>query len=146
MNFMKRIKINDSNNCWEWIAHKSYQGYGRFKGAKSTGNILTHRISWVFHKGELSEKDCVLHKCDNPSCVNPDHLFVGSKADNNKDRALKKRSGLRWKNKEYCKRNHLLSPENIKIRKNGSRTCRLCDNYKSLQRYYKRKNLEVREQ
>ena len=53
--------------------------------------ILAHRFSYELHYGKFDKSLCVLHKCDNPPCVAPDHLFLGTKADNNKDRDRKNR-------------------------------------------------------
>lgn len=50
-----------------------------------------HRLSWLLKYGSLNNVDCVLHKCDNRKCLNPDHLFLGSRADNNKDKVSKNR-------------------------------------------------------
>lgn len=65
--------------CWEWMAGKLPAGYGRF------ANDLAHRYSYREFVGEIPTGVSVLHKCDNPSCVNPDHLFLGTQQDNLKD-------------------------------------------------------------
>jgi hypothetical protein len=75
--------------CWLWTAGKFRRGYGRvdFCG-KSTGS---HRYSWRIHFGNIPNGLCVLHRCDNPPCVNPDHLFLGTRTDNMTDRDHKGR-------------------------------------------------------
>lgn len=75
--------------CWEWIAGKGRDGYGsiRSKG-KSVG---AHRVSWEIHNGPILGGLLVCHKCDNPPCVNPDHLFLGTQRDNAKDSVAKGR-------------------------------------------------------
>jgi hypothetical protein len=75
--------------CWVWTAGKFQGGYG----AISVGNKTTkaHRISWIIHYGKLTDTDNVLHKCDNPSCVNPKHLFLGTLVDNRADCVSKNR-------------------------------------------------------
>ena len=78
--------------CWEWTAGKSRQGYGRLFEL-NTGQLRAHRVSWVLHNGEpIPEGLLVLHECDNPSCVNPAHLFLGT-YQNNTDDMIRKRRG-----------------------------------------------------
>ncbi len=88
MRFWAKVKISD--DCWIWTASKNNDGYGQF--GLGNGNMRpAHRISWVLKNGSIPNGMCVLHKCDNPPCVNPDHLFLGTIADNNHDRDSKGR-------------------------------------------------------
>ena len=89
---MKRFfdKVKKSNGCWEWKAQKNKDGYGRFK---LDGKVVySHRVSWEMYNGTIPESMAVLHHCNNPGCVNPDHLFLGTHADNVADRVAKGRS------------------------------------------------------
>jgi len=70
-------------DCWLWLAYKDPNGYGKFKYQGTYK--LAHRVSYIIHYGEIPEGMCVLHKCDNPSCVNPLHLFLGTMQDNVND-------------------------------------------------------------
>jgi hypothetical protein len=85
--FWKSVKKTDG--CWFWIAAASQDGYGEIsiKGK----NVGAHRISWVLHYGEIPDGLWVLHKCDNPPCVRPDHLFLRTQKHNLADAASKAR-------------------------------------------------------
>src|SRR3954468_23689651 len=86
--FYDRIKETDKG-CWRWQRALDKDGYGRSSlGGKS---VQAHRVSWVIHKGKIPEGFQVLHNCDNPPCVNPDHLFLGSGKDNMIDKVIKQR-------------------------------------------------------
>jgi len=97
---------SDANSCWEWAGPKSAQNYGvLFLDSNRLGgrrNVTTaHRYSYLRTYGPLPDgKPCVMHKCDNPSCTNPEHLMAGSWADNNADRSAKGRSGKRTYSEE----------------------------------------------
>lgn len=87
--FWKRVSKLQSG-CWEWVGGKNQDGYGKFwVVSRSHG---AHRVSWVIHNGQIPKGIQVLHKCDNPPCVNPSHLFSGSNLDNVSDRVAKGRS------------------------------------------------------
>ena len=86
-------KINKKNNdeCWEWMGTLDYKGYGIFK--LNGKGIKAHRL--MAEKMGLEIKDlCVCHTCDNPKCVNPSHLFVGTVLDNNIDKINKNRHNI----------------------------------------------------
>ena len=82
--------------CWEWTACRNSNGYGRLNINGKV--VLAHRVSWQIHHGEIPKGrgyhgTCVLHRCDNSICVNPDHLFLGTQLDNIRDRDNKYRQG-----------------------------------------------------
>jgi len=86
--FESLIKINNDTGCHEWVGPKK-EGYGWFS---IDGNLKSaHRISFEIHKGPIPEKINVCHSCDNPSCVNPEHLWLGTQFDNVNDMMSKKR-------------------------------------------------------
>lgn len=84
--------------CWEWNRFRDPDGYGSFSVCRQ--KIRTHVASYMVHVTPNTEGLCVLHKCDNPPCCNPDHLFLGTHADNSKDMRLKNRH--RVKQKPVC--------------------------------------------
>lgn len=148
---IRRLKTNGS--CMEWTGAKSLLGYGRIK---VNGRLeLPHRLMWELVNGAIPDGLCVLHKCDNPPCINPTHLFLGTKSDNMQDAAAKgrlpkERLDLRTKDGPnetlYCKKCNRVLPttefhryKNIKSGRFSS-YCRSCCRAKQLA-YTKRKKL-----
>lgn len=84
--FWMHVNKQDADSCWMWMGSHTKEGYGNFNSSKA------HRISYQLHFGEFPPYMDVLHKCDNPSCVNPDHLFLGTAQDNSDDMKRKGRA------------------------------------------------------
>ena len=82
-------KVNKTNNCWEWQGCVDSDGYGRIQINKIRWK--THRLSYELHKGNIPKHLVVCHSCDNPKCVNPDHLWLGTQTENTQDRDQKGR-------------------------------------------------------
>lgn len=92
---MKRFwdKVDKSGDCWEWTGAKFQDnGYGQFWFNGTT--VRVHRFSWMIANGTIPDGLCICHTCDNPLCVNPDHLWLGTNKENTHDMMAKGR----WKN------------------------------------------------
>lgn len=87
---MRHVEKTDS--CWLWTGWRNSQGYGKISRSNKGGEISAHRLSYEMHIGPIEGDLCVCHTCDTPPCVNPDHLFLGTRKENNQDRHAKGRT------------------------------------------------------
>lgn len=121
-------KVRLSEGCWLWTKATNNKGYGNVRINKKYLNA--HRVAYAITYGDPG-KLWVLHSCDNPSCVRPDHLFLGTHQDNMDDMRVKGRSGFGPPcvinaAKTHCINGHPLTGPNLYIRPNGARSCRTC--------------------
>lgn len=117
-------KTIKNNTCIEWggtIGNNGY-GYFYFKNKK----YLTHRLSYLIFKKENPNNLFVCHTCDNRKCINPDHLWLGTCADNLRDIRSKGRQSNQNKYKFFCKNGHEFNDLNTIIRKTKKRSYRVC--------------------
>jgi hypothetical protein len=88
--FLSKISKSDETGCWEWTAGKTGKGYGAF--SINGKNRPAHRVSYELFKEPIPDGLFICHRCDNPGCVNPGHLFLGTHQDNMDDRSAKGRT------------------------------------------------------
>ncbi len=131
--FASKVSCYGPDDCWPWNGTRNAKGYGTLshKGKK----LWAHRLSWQLANGRpVPEGMLVCHRCDNPQCVNPAHLWIGTVGDNTRDAVEKGRlttptqRGLPgWQaTKTECSRGHPLSGDNLGTGVRGNRFCRTC--------------------
>lgn len=126
------------SDCWEWPLKCNRGGYGQLL---IEGKLRqTHRLSYEQHVGPIPAGFHVLHACDNPACMNPNHLWTGTAADNMRDKSAKGRHHNQQK--IACKRGHVFTPDNTYVSPSGTRTCITCRRV-SVQRQSDRKKIEA---
>lgn len=92
--FWAKVRKAGGDACWQWTGFRVKGGYGTIGlGGRRAGKEFAHRVSWTLNRGPIPGGLWVLHRCDNPPCVRPDHLFVGTARDNNTDTISKGRRG-----------------------------------------------------
>lgn len=131
-------KTQKANGCAVWTSGRDSWGYGKFTAQGKTLNA--HRVAWTLVYGPIPAGMCVLHKCDNPPCVEVAHLFLGTHKDNAMDRDTKGRDGNSTKTE--CPRGHPYSGANLYVTPRGYRNCREC-NSGSVVRYRRRRALAL---
>jgi hypothetical protein len=110
-------KVHKTDTCWNWIGCKTEKGYGQMRIGRT---IRAHRYSWVIHNGPIPNNMFVCHRCDNPSCVRPNHLFLGTAKDNTLDMISKHRQcGARGETHPF----HKLTNEDIPKIRSSSLSC-----------------------
>ena len=121
--------INKTENCWLWKGSVFASGYGRFSLRQRS--MKAHRVAYILFKGEVIEGKIVCHKCDNPLCVNPDHLWLGTFVENTHDMIIKGRlSRTRSKHQDSLSRFPGISFR--KEKKTNPWRARIMRNYKTV--------------
>lgn len=118
----EKIEVGSHWECWPRTGAHDSKGYGLLKvqGAQQRA----HRLVWEYTYGPIPDGLWVLHRCDNPPCCNPDHLFLGTNQDNQRDSVNKGRNANM--KKVHCPQGHLYDEANTYIRFDGKRDCRAC--------------------
>lgn len=115
-----------ASGCIEWTGERNAAGYGRFwsRGKR----FFAHRFAWSFWNGSIPAGLFVCHRCDNPKCVNHEHLFVGTQTDNRRDCVAKGRAKNGYTGATHCPRGHSLGDAYLGMTSDGRlrRTCRPC--------------------
>lgn len=126
--FMNFVSMEPMSGCWLWSGatvpsgRRQQSRYPMFKFNKK--NYRGNRMSWMLFRGNVSGGLHVLHKCDVPLCVNPDHLFLGTHDENMKDKLRKNRDHNQRKGS--CPKGHAYELDNLYSHPDGSRKCRTC--------------------
>jgi len=142
--FWGHVDKSDIGGCWLWIGTRS-RGYGHFTLNETRSPERAHRTAWRLVHGNIPHGIFVLHRCDNPACVRPDHLYLGTQADNIRDAFRKGRidtkrasvvSAVKQRVRMQCPNGHEYTSDNTYMDGN-IRSCRVCRNER--QRRYRRR-------
>ena len=128
---LNNVVINE-NGCWIWTGREMNSGYGIIHIARQAWSA--HRAAYRVFNGGIPTGVCVLHSCDVKRCINPAHLFLGTKQDNSKDMVSKGRHKCPARNRTHCPKGHPYSG----INSNGARICHTCQCQATIA-YYSRK-------
>lgn len=130
--FAEKFKVNEENGCWEWTGSLDTGGYGMLRRSRERKMIAAHRLSYELHKGDPG-RFYVLHECDNPRCVNPEHLRLGTQQENMQDMQRRgRRRGVTGPHGEYHGQSKLTEKDVEKIRRlsaSGTRQILLAEEF-----------------
>jgi hypothetical protein len=116
--------VDAATGCWEWQGRKNDNGYGML--TVDGVETYAHRHFFALEHGPIPEGMKACHTCDNPPCVNPAHLFLGTTRDNAVDASAKGRTRNGRRDKTHCPHGHPYAGENLIVTSKGHRVCRTC--------------------
>jgi hypothetical protein len=121
--------VEKGDGCWLWTGGTAGAGYGSFTIRENGKQRTTyaHRFSYELHHGAIPAGLFVCHRCDNPACVHPGHLFAGTPTDNQQDMIAKGRKVVPQRTYTHCTNGHEYTPENTQRSKRGMRRCKTCN-------------------
>jgi len=137
--FWAKVDRRGPDECWEWRGARNGKGYGVFR--IESRSIGAHRFA--FGLDAIPEGNFVCHVCDNPSCVNPAHLWTGTAKDNNRDMQAKGRLVNPKLAKTACANGHPYNEENTWITTRGWRACRVCERNRKRAEYQRTATTEA---
>lgn len=129
--FWPRVDKRGPDECWLWLGSVNAKGYGRL-GRRDSADRYAHRISYRIHFGSIPDGLIVMHRCDTPGCVNPNHLFLGTYSDNVQDMIAKGRQNLDRVRGDASKAAKLSEADVVRIRQrlaNGASAIHLAREY-----------------
>ena len=136
---IKSTSVKVESGCWNWILGKNKRGYG-YTYVRGIA-IGAHRISFAAFRSGNAHELLTCHHCDNPACVNPHHMFLGTDKENMQDMVKKGRANSgRFATRTHCKRGHKFTPETTTV-SGKSRWCKICSNMVRNQRRHLQKPL-----
>lgn len=142
----EKVRLRD-DSCWEWIASRDKDGYGKFQHPGPDGqiHIRAHRWGYEHFIGAVPDDRQVCHSCDRPWCVNPAHLWLGTNTENDADKRQKGRAPEVWgeplnrRRQTHCKNGHEFTSDNTRLVTSGHRRCRQCERDRARADYWRKK-------